>query len=355
LSRAQGFCRAQSTAGEAGIEVWPTGQRNDENRNDCQMDDGEPNKHRGPIDLREQGGESGDYDELTDARSGDDCGVGKTGAGRECVGDDDANRREGGKAAANGEYNTVEQQRLPGLCNQAHEPDPKRANEYAGIQEKAWAHAVGETTGKVGCKCRDHQVCADSQSELAPVPAKLGHHGPEGEADGIAGTAANEEDDKSGGEDKSGMHRPTIRELGAPTLREAGERAACARGWQSTLPRRVAPRSRLLRSLASDDALRTQGCELLRAHAEPTCENVVRVLTEQRRRFDLWWRTVKAHRPGWHLDLTGGGMVDRLHDTALCKGRIVQEFQRVEYSSGRHASGTEQLHGFLFAVLSRPG
>src|SRR5262249_58313582 len=47
--------------------------------------------------------------------------------------------------------------------------------------------------------------------------------------------------------------------------------------------------------------------------------------------------------------------VDRLHDAALRKGGVVQELQRVEYSACGHASGTEQLHGLLFAVLSGPG
>src|SRR5262245_44156650 len=131
------------------------------------MGDGEPDKYRAPTDLSEQGGERGEYDQLPDARSGDDGCVGQTGAGGECVGDDDAHRRERGKSATNGEYNAVEKQCLPGLGDQAHEPDSKCANEHAAIQEKAWAHAVGEVTGKVGCKCRDHQVGADSQSELA--------------------------------------------------------------------------------------------------------------------------------------------------------------------------------------------
>src|SRR5262245_39100110 len=108
-------------------------------------------------------------------------------------------------------------------------------------------------------------------------------------------------------------------------------------------------------SLRLDDAFLTQGRELLGAHAEPTAEDVIDVLTEQRRRHDLCRRTVEAHRPGWHLDLAGRGVVDGLHDAALRKGGIVHEFQRVEYSACWHASGTEQLHGLFFAVLSRPG
>src|SRR5262249_14911376 len=123
--------------------------------------------------------------------------------------------------------------------------------------------------------------------------------------------------------------------------------ATCEPAWD----RRSCP----LRSVASDDAFLTQGCELVRAYAEPSAENVLDVLTEQRRRFDLWWRTVEAHRPGWHLDLTGRGMVDGLHDAALRKGWVVHEFLRVEDGAGGHASGTEQLHGLLFAVLSGPG
>src|SRR5215467_14008688 len=90
-----------------------------------------------------------------------------------------------------------------------------------------------------------------------------------------------------------------ISELTAPPCaRAAAEGTSRCRGQQSTLPGKndqpawdwaLFP----LQSGASDDAFLAQCCELVRAHAEPSAENVVDVLTEQRRRFDLWWCTVE--------------------------------------------------------------
>jgi hypothetical protein len=157
--------------------------------------------------LDEQSGKNRDHHELSNARSGDDGGVHKARSGRKRVRHDHANRRKGGQAAADGEHHAIEEQGVPGLRDQAHEPNSKRAYEHTRVQQQAGAHAVGEITGKVGGECRNNQKGADSESKLTPVPAELGHHGLESEANSIAGAPANEEDKKAGGEDDSRMHR----------------------------------------------------------------------------------------------------------------------------------------------------
>src|SRR5262249_9217708 len=75
----------------------------------------------------------------------------------------------------------------------------------------------------------------------------------------------------------------------------------------------------------------------------------------QRRRLDRRYCAVETHWPGWHLDLAGRGVVDRLHDAALGERRIVHQLQGVEYRPGRHAGGAEQRHRLLLDVLPGPG
>src|SRR5260370_42692052 len=88
----------------------------------------------------------------------------------------------------------------------------------------------------------------------------------------------------------------------------------------------------------SDDALLLQGADFGRAEAEPGAEHLGIVLAEQGRWLDLWRRAVEPHRPGRHLDLAGGRVLDRLHDAARFERRIVHQLERVETRAGRHPS-----------------
>src|SRR6267154_3249767 len=104
----------------------------------------------------------------------------------------------------------------------------------------------------------------------------------------------------------------------------------------------------------SDDALLLQGADFGRAEAEPGAEHFGIVLAEQWRRLDLWRRAVEAHRPGRHLDLAGGRVLDRLHDAARFERRIVHQLERVEYRAGRHPGLADQLHRLFLGVLAGP-
>src|SRR5215472_15943875 len=67
-----------------------------------------------------------------------------------------------------------------------------------------------------------------------------------------------------------------------------------------------------------------QGVDIGGAHAEPVAENLRRVLSEQRRGFELWRLAVKAHRPGRHLERSGR-VLCRLQNAALGKARLVHQ------------------------------
>ena len=184
----------------------PTWQRKHQKRQQREMREADPDEDRAPADLHKQGGKHGDHDQLPDAHAGDDRGIGESGATRKGARHDHADGRERGEAVADSEHDAVEHQRVPRLRYEAHEPDPEPADDHAGIQQRARARPVGQAAGVVGRERRYDDIGADREAELAARPAELVDHRLECEPDREAGAAADEQDQKAGGEYGGRIH-----------------------------------------------------------------------------------------------------------------------------------------------------
>ena len=84
------------------------------------------------------------------------------------------------------------------------------------------------------------------------------------------------------------------------------------------------------------------------------CEHFAGVLSQRRRRLDRGRRPVVPHRPGRHAKLPASGMLHRLQNAALRKGRVLGQFLGVEHGACRDACRSEQLHGGVLVVPAGP-
>src|SRR5262245_54874808 len=120
------------------------------------------------------------------------------------------------------------------------------------------------------------------------------------------------------------------------------------------VPHKATATGLVKRRLALEDALFSKRSDFAGAHAEPRAQHVLDVLAEQRGGSQLWRSAVEAHSPGRHLDGPGGRMIDRLHNAALDEARIVEQLQRIEDRTRRHACRSKQPHCLLLAVATSP-
>ena len=86
-----------------------------------------------------------DHQQLPDAHAGDRDRIGETGAARKDAHHDHADDHQRGRAVADREHDAVENERMPRLRHQAHQPDADAADDGAADQQRARAQAIGQT------------------------------------------------------------------------------------------------------------------------------------------------------------------------------------------------------------------
>ncbi len=203
--------RAASRSGSSARSALPAraAPRNaDEQRQQHEMRDADPDEHRAPADLHHHGGEQRDHDELPDAHARHRERVGETGAARIGARHDHADDHQRGRAVTDREHDTVEQQRVPWLRDEAHGRDAGAADRGTGDQERARREAVGHAPRDERRDRRHHHVEPDRKAELAARPAELVDHRLEGEPDCEARAPADQQHQKAGHKRERGTHGP---------------------------------------------------------------------------------------------------------------------------------------------------
>ena len=206
LARARGLAQRQARAAPRRLARPPCPGNASSSGSSSEMRDADPDEHRAPADLHQHAREQRDHHELPDAHAGDRDRVGEPRAARIDAHHDHADDHQRGHAVADREYHAIESERVPRLRHEAHQADAGAADDGAADQQRARAQPIGQAARDESRDRRDQHVGADGQAQLAARPAELVDHRLEGEPDRKARAAANEEDEKAGGERECGAH-----------------------------------------------------------------------------------------------------------------------------------------------------
>src|SRR5262245_59321206 len=111
----------------------------------------------------------------------------------------------------------------------------------------------------------------------------------------------------------------------------------------------------LLKVSRLDDLVLAELVDLISVKTEPFGQNLICVLSEQRRRLEFGRAPAEANWPARHFEWASDGVLHRLHDPAPLEIRLLSQLHGIEDCPSRHAGAAEHAHRLALVVLACPG
>ena len=175
-------------------------------RQQQQVGDAAPHEHVSPAVAHQDDGEDGDNHQLARAHAGADDAVGEAGTVGEGAAHHQRDGRDRGDAVADRKHHAVEDEQLPRRRHGAHQAHADGADDEPPGEHGANAEPVGEPSRQEHARRGDDEIDRDGGAEHGAADGKLLGDGLEGEADGKARPAANEQHEEADGHDGGARH-----------------------------------------------------------------------------------------------------------------------------------------------------